>query len=50
MDQRTAQSRPNDALIQPSPTAEAFYSEVLQLMARSEILSPLSGTYAVLEI
>jgi hypothetical protein len=35
------------SLIQPAPAAEAFYSEVLQLMARSEIPFLLSGTYAL---
>jgi hypothetical protein len=34
-------------LIQPSPDAEAFYSEVLQLMAKSKIPFLLSGTYAL---
>ena len=35
------------ALIQPPPAAEAFYSEVLQLMAKSEIPFLVSGTYAL---
>ena len=35
------------ALIKPSPAAEAFYSEVLQLMAKSEIPFLVSGTYAL---
>ncbi len=45
MDQQT--SRPNGSLIRPPPAAEAFYSEVLQLMAKSEIPFLLSGTYAL---
>ena len=40
-------NRPNGPLIQPPPAAEAFYSEVLQLMARSEIPFLVSGTYAL---
>jgi len=47
MDQQTATSRPNGSLIRPAPAAEAFYSEVLQLMAKSEIPFLLSGTYAL---
>src|SRR4029453_2487716 len=39
--------KPNGTLIQPSPAAEAFYSEVLQLMAKSEIPFLVSGTYAL---
>ena len=35
------------ALITPPPAAEAFYSEVLQLMAKSEIPFLVSGTYAL---
>jgi hypothetical protein len=35
------------ALIKPPPAAEAFYSEVLQLMAKSEIPFLVSGTYAL---
>ena len=46
MDQQTLE-RPNGALIQPPPAAEAFYSEVLQLMAESEIPFLVSGTYAL---
>src|SRR5438477_11883626 len=46
MDQQTAK-RPNGSLIQPPPAAEAFYSEVLQLMAKSEIPFLVSGTYAL---
>jgi hypothetical protein len=46
MDQRVTQ-RPNGALIQPPPAAEAFYCEVLQLMAKSDIPFLLSGTYAL---
>src|SRR5438105_1250192 len=43
----TQAHKPNGSLIQPSPAAEAFYSEVLQLMAKSEIPFLLSGTYAL---
>src|SRR5256885_16514891 len=46
MDQQVA-SKPNGALIKPPPAAEAFYSEVLKLMARSEIPFLVSGTYAL---
>src|SRR5881398_2720831 len=46
MDQQLA-SRPNGSLIQPPPAAEAFYSEVLQLMADSQIPFLVSGTYAL---
>src|SRR5947208_12771565 len=46
MDQQTL-ARPEGALIQPSPAAEAFYSEVLQLMAKSRIPFLVSGTYAL---
>ena len=46
MDQQTI-SRPNGTLMQPSPAAEAFYCEVLQLMAKSEIPFLVSGTYAL---
>src|SRR3982751_5125901 len=46
MDQAT-RTRPNGSLIKPAPAAEAFYSEVLQLMAKSEIPFLLSGTYAL---
>ena len=35
------------ALIKPPPAAEAFYSEVLQLMAKSGIAFLVSGTYAL---
>jgi hypothetical protein len=45
MDQHT--TKPNGRLIQPPPAAEAFYSEVLQLMAKSDIPFLLSGTYAL---
>src|SRR5215208_8021209 len=45
MDQQT--SKPNGRLMQPAPAAEAFYSEVLQLMAKSDIPFLLSGTYAL---
>jgi hypothetical protein len=34
-------------LITPPPAAEAFYSEVLKLMAKSEIPFLVSGTYAL---
>ena len=34
-------------LIKPPPAAEAFYSEVLQLMAKSEFPFLVSGTYAL---
>ena len=34
-------------LMQPSPADEAFYSEVLQLMAKSRIPFLVSGTYAL---
>jgi hypothetical protein len=37
----------NGPLMQPSPAAETFYSEVLQLMAKSEIPFLVSGTYAL---
>src|SRR5256885_15219876 len=47
MDQQTTKARPNGSLIQPPPVAEAFYSEVLQLMAKSEIPFLVSGTYAL---
>ena len=40
-------TRRNGPLMQPSPAAEAFYSEVLQLMAQSEIPFLVSGTYAL---
>ena len=40
-------SKPNGTLIRPSPEAEAFYSEVLQLMAESGIPFLVSGTYAL---
>ena len=46
MDQQTL-DRPNGTLIQPSPAAEAFYREVLQHMAQSEIPFLVSGTYAL---
>jgi hypothetical protein len=35
------------ALIKPSPAAEAFYSEVLKLMAKSSLPFLVSGTYAL---
>ena len=46
MDQLVA-SKPNGTLIQPSAAAEAFYCEVLQCMAESEIPFLVSGTYAL---
>lgn len=46
MDQQL-KDKPRGSLIQPSPAAEAFYSEVLQLMAKSGIPFLLSGTYAL---
>ena len=46
MDQPVAH-QPNGTLMQPSPAAEAFYSEVLQLMAKSRIPFLVSGTYAL---
>ena len=46
MDQQVT-DRPGASLIQPSRKAEAFYSEVLELMARSEIPFLVSGTYAL---
>src|SRR4051794_1331824 len=45
--QQQLKDRPNGSLIQPSPAAEAFYSEVLRLMAKSEIPFLVSGTYAL---
>jgi predicted nucleotidyltransferase len=47
MDQQTTMGKSNGSLIQPPPAAEAFYSEVLQLMAKSGIPFLLSGTYAL---
>jgi hypothetical protein len=46
MEQQVA-DEPKGRLMQPPPKAEAFYSEVLQLMARSEIPFLVSGTYAL---
>src|SRR5438105_7502513 len=48
MNQQTA-TRPKrkEPLIKPPPAAEAFYSEVLQLMAESQIPFLVSGTYAL---
>ena len=43
MDQQL-EDRPRGSLIRPPPAAEAFYSEVLRLMAKSEIPFLLSGT------
>ena len=39
--------KPKGALLRPPPAAEAFYSEVLQHMAKSGIPFLLSGTYAL---
>jgi len=46
MDQMTL-NRPNGALIKPAPEAEAFYCEVLQLMAASNVPFLVSGTFAL---
>src|SRR4051812_38400319 len=46
MDQQVA-TKPNGKLMKPAPAAEAFYSEVLQLMAQSGIPFLVSGTYAL---
>ena len=46
MDAQVA-SKPNGSLIQPPPEAEAFYSQVLQLMAESGIPFLVSGTFAL---
>jgi hypothetical protein len=46
MDQQVA-PRTRAPLLQQPPEAEAFYSEVLQLMAKSEIPFLVSGTYAL---
>src|SRR5215204_2591739 len=45
MDQQTSNKRPR--LIQQPPEAEAFYSQVLQLMAESGIPFLVSGTFAL---
>jgi hypothetical protein len=47
MDQQATRSRCNGPLLQQPPATEAFFSEVLQLMAKSEIPFLLSGTYAL---
>ena len=48
MDQATTtRPKPKGPLLQPPPAAEAFYSEVLQLMAKSGIPFLVSGTYAL---
>lgn len=50
MDQHSAKRNrpePSGSLIKPPPAAEAFYSEVLRLMARSDIPFLVSGTYAL---
>ncbi len=46
MDQQVA-PRSRAPLLQQPPEAEAFYSQVLQLMAKSEIPFLVSGTYAL---
>ena len=46
MDQQV-KDQPNGSLLKPPPAAEAFYSEVLQLMAASDIPFLVSGTYAL---
>ena len=43
----TLTRKPNGTLIQPTPEAEAFYCEVLALMAKSNIPFLLSGTFAL---
>src|SRR5438045_4033896 len=45
--EQQVKDRPKGPLIQPPPAAEAFYSEVLQLMADSGIPFLVSGTYAL---
>ena len=45
--EQDALAKPNGTLIQPPPAAEAFYCEVLQLMAKSDIPFLVSGTYAL---
>src|SRR6478672_630932 len=48
MDQQVAsRPGPNGPLLKPAPAAEAFYSEVLKLMAESGIPFLVSGTYAL---
>jgi hypothetical protein len=48
MDQQVAsRPEPNGPLLKPAPAAEAFYSEVLKLMAESRIPFLVSGTYAL---
>lgn len=42
-----AKDKPHGSLIKPPPAAEAFYSEVLQLMVVSDIPFVVSGTYAL---
>ena len=42
-----AGTKPIRSLIQPPPEAEAFYSEVLQLMVESKIPFLVSGTFAL---
>ena len=45
--EQQVKEKPKGPLIQPPPEAEAFYSEVLQLMAESKIPFLVSGTYAL---
>jgi hypothetical protein len=45
--EQQVKDEPNGSLIKPPPAAEAFYSEVLQLMAQSDIPFLVSGTYAL---
>src|SRR3954447_19892723 len=45
--EQQVKDRPKGPLIRPPPAAEAFYSEVLQLMADSGIPFLVSGTYAL---
>src|SRR5437868_4440654 len=46
MDQQTKR-KGDGSLLKPPPAAEAFYSEVLQLMSQSQIPFLVSGTYAL---
>src|SRR5690348_3886437 len=39
--------KPNGPLLRPPPEADAFYSEVLQLMAESRMPFLVSGTFAL---
>src|SRR3954447_16540295 len=48
MDQHVSRKpKRKSPLLKPAPAAEAFYSEVLQLMAESKIPFLLSGTFAL---